>query len=466
MAEFQELIKNFDRIRDYMRQFYIYGFKARTEFDGKSARTYDNERRRIESWLADYTRADYTSKGKHVYINVDSKEIPQNPLYTAWKSKSFTDNDLMLHFFILDQMIEDGNENAGMAKAGAEQVGAAQNDAAQAEAAQTDTAQAGAANPESPSPGGLTAGELCDRICADYGVVFDSQTVRLKLKEYESLGLLSAWKDKKQLRYRLAPLLAPETAGPSPAWDRLIMAVKFFQGAAPFGVVGSTILDREETDNEYFQFKHHFIVHTLEDGVLSDVLAAMKQGRAISFTNRSGRTGNVSQSRGLPLKIFVSTRTGRRYVCLYQENTRRFTNMRLDSMSDVTPLEIHSDYSRKQDLLKRNLDRLWGVSFSGSGRLEEICIKFYVNESTEAYVLDRLYREGRGGEIQRIRENEYLYSGAFFDTNEMLSWVKTFTGRILDIQGSNHFAVAKITYDWEKMYEMYCRDGEENGEEI
>lgn len=441
MAEFQELIKNFDRIRDYMRQFYIYGFKARTEFDGKSARTYDNERRRIESWLADYTRADYTSKGKHVYINVDSKEIPQNPLYTAWKSKSFTDNDLMLHFFILDQMIEDGNENAGMA-------------------------QAGAANPESPSPGGLTAGELCDRICADYGVVFDSQTVRLKLKEYESLGLLSAWKDKKQLRYRLAPLLPPETAGPSPAWDRLIMAVKFFQGVAPFGVVGSTILDREETDNEYFQFKHHFIVHTLEDGVLSDVLAAMKQGRAISFTNRSGRTGNVSHSRGLPLKIFVSTRTGRRYVCLYQENTRRFTNMRLDSMSDVTPLEIHSDYSRKQDLLKRNLDRLWGVSFSGSGRLEEICIKFYVNESTEAYVLDRLYREGRGGEIQRIRENEYLYSGAFFDTNEMLSWVKTFTGRILDIQGSNHFAVAKITYDWEKMYEMYCRDGEENGEEI
>lgn len=451
MAEFQELIKNFDRIRDYMRQFYIYGFKARTEFDGKSARTYDNERRRIESWLADYTRADYTSKGKHVYINVDSKEIPQNPLYTAWKSKSFTDNDLMLHFFLLDQMIEDGNENAGMAKAGA---------------VQTEAAQAGAAQTESQSPGGLTAGELCDRICADYGVVFDSQTVRLKLKEYESLGLLSAVKDKKQLRYRLAPLLAPETAGPSPAWDRLIMAVKFFQGTAPFGVIGSTILDREETDNEYFQFKHHFIVHTLEDGVLSDVLAAMKQGRAISFTNRSGRTGNVSQSRGLPLKIFVSTRTGRRYVCLYQENTRRFTNMRLDSMSDVTPLEIHSDYSRKQDLLKRNLDRLWGVSFSGSGRLEEICIKFYVNESTEAYVLDRLYREGRGGEIQRIRENEYLYSGAFFDTNEMLSWVKTFTGRILDIQGSNHFAVAKITYDWEKMYEMYCRDGEVNGEEI
>ena len=44
---YSELIKNFDRIRDYMRQFYVYGFKSRNEYDKKSARSYDNERRRI-----------------------------------------------------------------------------------------------------------------------------------------------------------------------------------------------------------------------------------------------------------------------------------------------------------------------------------------------------------------------------------------------------------------------------------
>ena len=70
MSDFQELIKNFDRIRDYMRQFYVYGFKVRSDFDAKSSRTYDNERRRIESWLSDYTASSYTSKGKQVYINV------------------------------------------------------------------------------------------------------------------------------------------------------------------------------------------------------------------------------------------------------------------------------------------------------------------------------------------------------------------------------------------------------------
>lgn len=42
---YSELIKNFDRIRDYMRQFYVYGFKSRAEYDKKSARSYDNEHR-------------------------------------------------------------------------------------------------------------------------------------------------------------------------------------------------------------------------------------------------------------------------------------------------------------------------------------------------------------------------------------------------------------------------------------
>ena len=51
---YSELVKNFNRIRDYMREFYIYGFKSREEYRRKSARSYDDERRRIESWLGDY----------------------------------------------------------------------------------------------------------------------------------------------------------------------------------------------------------------------------------------------------------------------------------------------------------------------------------------------------------------------------------------------------------------------------
>ena len=102
MSEYSELIKNFSRIRDYMREFFVFGFKTRNDFNQKSKRTYDNERRRIENYLGDLTKWEYGDGGKKVFISVDSSKIPVNPFYKAYKSKSFTDNDVILHFLILD----------------------------------------------------------------------------------------------------------------------------------------------------------------------------------------------------------------------------------------------------------------------------------------------------------------------------------------------------------------------------
>lgn len=40
MMVYNELIKKFDRIRDYVREFYLYGFKSREEFTKKSTPSY------------------------------------------------------------------------------------------------------------------------------------------------------------------------------------------------------------------------------------------------------------------------------------------------------------------------------------------------------------------------------------------------------------------------------------------
>ena len=156
---------------------------------------------------------------------MDSKRISQNPLYKAWKSKSVTDNDILLHFFLADLLLE--------------------------------------------YPEGMTAGEMSDRISVAYGVVFDSQTVRNKLKEYEALGMFRSKREGKHLVYQMAPFLPTEE---TPLWHRVLETVSFFQGEAPLGVVGSTILDREDEENRFFQFKHLFLVHTLEDGILLKLL--------------------------------------------------------------------------------------------------------------------------------------------------------------------------------------------------
>ena len=99
---YNELIKNFNNIRDYMRDFYVYGFKSRDEYTRKSARSYDDERRRLESWLGDYMQFRQSAEGKNIFISIDSRASEHNPLYKAWKAKSFTDGDITLHFLIFD----------------------------------------------------------------------------------------------------------------------------------------------------------------------------------------------------------------------------------------------------------------------------------------------------------------------------------------------------------------------------
>ena len=102
MSSYSELIKNFDRIRAYMREFYVYGFKSRDGYNQKSARSYDDERRRMESILGDHMSFVRTPEGKNVFISINSRTSLRNPFYKAWKSKSFTDGDITLHFIIFD----------------------------------------------------------------------------------------------------------------------------------------------------------------------------------------------------------------------------------------------------------------------------------------------------------------------------------------------------------------------------
>ena len=92
--------------------------------------------------------------------------------------------------------------------------------------------------------------------------------------------------------------------------------------------------------------------------------------------------------------------------------------------------------------------------------METLHMKLYIDETSEGYILERLRREGRGGSLERVRENVWLYIGSLFDTNEMLPWVKSFTGRILDLQCSNQAVLQKVTADLEAMYQMYGKEGD------
>lgn len=91
----------------------------------------------------------------------------------------------------------------------------------------------------------------------------------------------------------------------------------------------------------------------------------------------------------------------------------------------------------------------------GQSSLEEFIMHIYADEKRENYIIKRLEREKRNGTVKRIKENVYEYKTLVYDTNELLSWVKTFIGRIIFVDGSNKKIVKKLYNDMEKMQAMY-----------
>ncbi len=390
-----------------MREFYVYGFKSRNDFTHISSRTYDNEKRRVESYMGNYMKWDYSKSGKKVFITMNCAEISTNPLYSAWKSKAFTDNDIILHFFILSVLSV--NEN-------------------------------------------MTIEALTTAICEDSGLVFDSQTIRNKCKEYTEVGILKSIKEGKSLIYSLSNLNFNNLTTLAP---NLIEAIKFFQGDTLFGEVGSFIADNNNIINNRFLFKHYYTVHTLEDGILLDILSAIRNNQVIEFVNLSEDKTYTSIYNCIPLKIFVSATTGRRYLCCYKPISNRFFNYRLDHIKSIKALDFCEDSSSLKEKLDKNIDKVWGVGFGGRRRFEIITIKLYINEKTEQFIIERINREGRGGTLTRLEENIFIFTIELFDTNDISPWIKTFIGRIIQLEGTNEHVVNRFYNDIKRMRELY-----------
>ncbi len=408
MSEFKELIKSFSKSREYVRDFFVYGFKTRDEFGGWSGRTYDNERRRLESWLSGYVRAEYKGKEKNIYLSIDSNLLDTNPLYRVWKAKSFTDNDVMLHFYILDYL---------------------ENSKAQ------------------------TADGVTDGILARYNVMFDAQTVRRKCNQYAQEGILLKEKRGKEVLYRPGPPFRKLLS----AYPGLADAIKLYQLISPLGIVGNTLMENGSFANDLFRVKHSFFVFTLEDEILLALLLAMHEKRAVHLSIKSTRTDIFKETEGVPLKIFVSARTGRRFLILYLPDKRRFSSARLDAIKKVTKLDIYPAYPEIKEKLEKNKKSAWGVSFQNESRthLEHVKLTLHIKEDSEGFILKRLEREGKDGIIRKTAPDTFTYEAEVFDANEMLPWIRTFMGRILAVESDCPKLKQLFQRDFSAMYRMY-----------
>ena len=410
---YSELIKKFDKIRAYMRDFYVYGFKCRVEYDLKSARSYDDERRRIESWLGDYMRFTKTAEGKNVFLSVDSRINRRNPFYKAWKAKSFTDGDITLHFILFDILYDP------MVK--------------------------------------LTLSELMEAVDqtlnnAGSEMTFDESTVRKKLKEYAETGIIRMEKQGRTVLY---------SRSDDVPWAQMADAVDFFSEVVPIGVVGSFLQDKLPEHESVFHFKHHYITQAMDSSILAQLFHAIREQRHITIENLSRHLGDVRTIQLVPIKIYISAQNGRQYLIALHEKTNRLNAYRIDYLLSVQEGKVCEKYDRLMNTFRKIEPYAWGVNFRwATHRMEHVEFDVTV-AADESYIIKRLEREKRCGKVEQVDENTWRYTAEVFDTKEMLPWIRTFISRITRMNFSNRTAENQFKNDLLEMYRMYSVDGGE-----
>lgn len=234
-------------------------------------------------------------------------------------------------------------------------------------------------------------------------------------------------------------------------------ALCFYKMVSPLGIIGDTILDTISARNTIFHVKHCFFVHTLEDEILLGLLSAMHGRQCVTIHLKSSRNSRQQVITILPMKIFTSTRTGRRYLCTYNTNSKRFFCLRMDYIKKVQPGGVSPVYDKARKQLSGNQDKAWGVSFQNRTnlRMHSLRLELYIDTEKEPFVLKRLYREGKGGSVSQTGTNTFTYTTQVFDSNEMLPWIRTFTGRIIKLETNHPGLKGLFIHDIEEMYKMY-----------
>lgn len=280
MSKYQELVKSFDNIRKISQDFFIYGYNGRGDFPFISDRMYDNELRRIKSYLKNYVITTQTKDKKTISISSNTIYDTINPLFELFSGKSFTSKDCFLHFVLLDILSNYKTK---------------------------------------------TLNEIYDEILDNYDPIdLDIMTVRNKLHEYIDLGIIILSKENNKNLYTLQNQIIID--------DKLVETLIFFQNIVPLGYILNPITSNKKSS---YIYKQVFFSNVLDDEYVLILLNAIGNKQPILIKQR-GRKNNVIV-KGMPIGIYQNMITGRRYLKVMKKGNSVF--VRIDKIEKVSYLD-------------------------------------------------------------------------------------------------------------------------------
>ena len=421
LSDSKLLIRDYSDIRDILRDIYIFGCFSRDDYinKGMSGRKYDNEQRRITSYLPNkFIKKKREGKRVLPYCSYNMTETQENFLAETYRNKSFTMLDIMSYFFALT-FLDDQQ--------------------------------------------GMTLQELLEIIPEENDeVVYTKDNLRKKLDELIEKGLVITQKSGRKVLYRTVEdyLRIFETYELIDIYWLLEFEKNVSPVEMPYFFLQRKLrlylyADRGiEMENIHaFQYKHNHLFNVLDNEVILDILKAIWSKKSIIIEYRFRE--NICKSKVVPIRIIHECNHGRQYLLFYDLSDEKAKTRRIDR---ILSTKIHEEIS----------DDIWELAIK-EGETEKsawctaglyddqdvVKIEFNVDEEKEKYVLDRIEREGKNGILERVLPGTYLYTITVTDPLEMTPWIRSFGERAKVIYSKEGVLEKHLLEDYERAISKY-----------
>jgi len=426
-------VKDFDTIRNILRNIYIYGCYDKSQLiniEKISPKKFDDDIRRWKYVFdEDKQKTTFVNKKKVFGFAHDPYDDISDFLIKTYKMKTFNPQDINLYFFILQLL-----ERFQKAFSVAEIIGMIQ-DEVFAESDDDNISHR------------MVSDKLKELVTHGYIKVVDGRPVRYKIKEnvLENFSAedLSSIHQALYLYRNIYPLCVP---------------AYFIQDTIESHLVYNHL--EELNSGEFFIFKHKFIYNIFNERVLLGLLEAIDSMNTVAFTYDVDNPVNL---RVVPIKIIEELEYGRQYLYCFNITEDRLCNLRVNKIHN---LEVHPNKSMKAEFIRYEKlyetlsDEFWSMTqlndiknpISSEKFLVEIDFKI---PEDKMYIYNQLILEKRNGNVNRIKENHYLFSIMIKRPFEMIPWIRSYGEYAQVRQSQQHDLYQRIREDWSNLVDEY-----------
>lgn len=429
----------------------------------KSPKTFDKVLQMAQRWLSFFIYGTgYRDMTRH-FIAIDGRDFDDNPLAICMKTKEFKPIHLIVHLAILNLLNTDEYIPVSRLISG--------------------TPDELRWKRHGEGEEGLIAAvfspkerTICDFHLPGAEIDVDRKCIRETLDTYVELGLLECRRSGKRDEYRIRKEAF--------ALEKVKDYLSFWAGLSPIELIGSIIKDRcirrfGMVEESPFRFKYRYFHHILDAEVLEMIFDGIREHHPIvvqmaGMPNADERPRSlpkyfelktVGKFRGhtttvIPIKLYVSVCTGRRYLMGLYKDSFEPACIRLDRIEqtafetdDIGCIVYLSDEAYR-DAVEKFLGisaHLWGVSYHHNIN-KLVHVSFDVHDTRQnAPKVKRLVKEKRCGTVTEIAHNHARFEVDVYDGRELFPWIRTYIGYLSNLSFSD---VSLTELFWKQVRQM------------